>query len=145
MKTATAPSTAISIYLAGDYDDARRACRAFCEEGLCVTVERCAFIYTRGEEAGVKVGLVNYPRFPNTPEALSTTARRLAEHLLTALFQWSVLIVGPAETVWLTSREAGAEEELAELRRIVDQKREAARRSSKRRHAARRAIKDFRP
>ena len=58
-----------------------------------------------GEEAGVRVGLINYPRFPTTFEALQQTAFDLANMLKSRLCQHSYSIVGPAETNWHSDRE----------------------------------------
>lgn len=63
MRRVSAPSCPVSIFIAGDFDEARDLCRAFCdEEGLCVTVTPTTYVYTGGEEDGVIVGLINYPR-----------------------------------------------------------------------------------
>lgn len=93
------------IFIAGDYADARRTCRKFCEQGLCVTVEHAAFIYTGGEEAGVKVGLTNYPRFPTLPDQLAEKALSLAEQLRIDLNQWSFMVRCADKTYWHTARE----------------------------------------
>lgn len=95
------PTYTIDIFIAGDAADARRICRERCMSlGLCVTVTPTEFIYTGGQESGVRVGLVNYPRFPSTPEKLWETATWLAEALRIGLHQWSYLLVAPDRTVW---------------------------------------------
>lgn len=95
------------IFIAGDLAHAKQACREYCfDVGLCVTVEPVDFIYTGGEESGVRVGLINYPRFPTTEEALRERAQQLAEMLMYHLFQHSYSIVGQRETEWFTRREA---------------------------------------
>lgn len=105
VKTVRVPTVAITVYVAGDYQAARESLRRECfEEGLCVTVTPTTFIYTAGAEEGVVVGLVNYPRFPTTPEALGDRAAKVAARLMTDLCQWSALIVTPTETVWLNAR-----------------------------------------
>lgn len=94
-----------TIWIAGDYDDARRAVKGFCmAEGFCATVTRTTFIYTGGEEQGVSIGCLNYPRFPTTPEALDAQVWRLAEAVLHALNQHSVLVCSDRATRWLTRR-----------------------------------------
>lgn len=99
------PSCSVTVYVAGDHQTARESLRRQClEEGLCVTVTPTTFVYTAGVEEGVAVGLVNYPRFPATPAAISDRARRVALRLMDDLCQWSALVVGPAETLWLTRR-----------------------------------------
>ena len=92
----------ISIYIAGELLDIRRACRKFCETGLCVTVTPTEFIYTGGSQSGACVGLINYPRFPSNPEALTGTALKLAETLIRECFQDSCSVETPIETFYLS-------------------------------------------
>lgn len=107
MITKTEPTYVIRLYLSGPIEVAKQAIRSEClREGLCVTVEPTTFIYTGGEEAGYVVGLLNYPRFPTTPEALRARACELMQTLLLATHQHSALMVTPESTVWLTRREA---------------------------------------
>ena len=103
----TARTFTAQIYIAGDLADAKRICRDFCNEvGLCVTVEPLDFIYTGGAEAGVRVGLINYPRFPvATANEIVEKATALAECLRDGLFQHSFSIVTPTETIWDTRRQ----------------------------------------
>ncbi len=72
--------------------------------GLCVTVEPIEFIYTGGAEAGVRVGLINYPRFPAEVAEIMAKAEALALLLIERLFQHSASVVGPELTVWLSRR-----------------------------------------
>jgi ferredoxin len=105
MKTETCPSYAIRLYLSGPIEVAKQTLRAEClREGLCVTIEPTIFIYTGGEEAGYVVGLVNYPRFPTTTEALRARAQVLMAALLDATHQHSALMVTPNDSVWITKR-----------------------------------------
>lgn len=105
----SAPTIAVDIFIAGDLAHAKQICRAYCfEAGLCVTVTPTDFIYTGGEEAGVHIGLTNYPRFPSTPEQLREKAEELANSLLTWLYQHSVLIRYRDETIWITRRPENA-------------------------------------
>jgi hypothetical protein len=95
----------VDIFIAGEIADARRICREFCKaRGLCVTVVECDFIYTGGAEKGVCVGAINYPRFPATPEAVWSKACDLAEELRVGLCQWSVCLVAPDKTLYLSER-----------------------------------------
>lgn len=101
----SAPTIRFDIFIAGDITQAKQVCREFCFEiGLCVTVEPLDYIYTGGEEAGVRVGLINYPRFPATEHELSGKATALADRLMRRLCQHSYSIVGPKETVWFSRR-----------------------------------------
>ena len=107
MTTKTADTYWVRLYLSGPIEVAKQVCREEClREGLCVTIEPTTFIYTGGEEAGFVVGLVNYPRFPTIPEALIVRARDLAIKLLDRTCQYSVLIMTPERTDWVTKREA---------------------------------------
>jgi len=104
----TAETIQVTIFIAGDFNDAKRVCRKFCAEGLCVTVEPLTFVYTGGAEDGVRVGLINYPRFPATAAALIATAERLGDALREGLCQSSYSIVGPSGTIFKSWREADA-------------------------------------
>ena len=106
MKYHTEPTHQIRIYLSGPIEIAKQVIREHVlAHPLCVTLEPTTFIYTGGEEQGYVVGLLNYPRFPSTPDHINTRARTLAELLLERTFQHSALIVTPSETTWITTRE----------------------------------------
>jgi hypothetical protein len=99
------PSYPVSIFMAGSFDDAQAVCRAYCDEsGFCVTVTPANYIYTRGEEAGFIVGLINYPRFARTPQAIWKRAEELAAMLCANLSQQSYTIQAPDRTVWFSNR-----------------------------------------
>ena len=104
MKAKHSPTIRVDVFVAGSFGDAVRVCQEFCMEGLCVTVEATTFVYTGGVEDGVRVGLLNYPRFPTTHEELKHTAMRLARLLVERLFQHSALVVCEQETVWISRR-----------------------------------------
>jgi hypothetical protein len=107
MRIATEPTYTVTLYIAGELADARRSLRRQClEEGLCVTVMPTTFVYTAGAEEGVVVGLVNYPRFPTTPEKLLARAEKVALQLMEDLCQYSALLVAPDVTKWMTRRPA---------------------------------------
>lgn len=93
------------IYMSGPIDIAKHVIRAECmKEGLCVTIDPTTFLYTGGEEQGFVVGLLNYPRFPATANAIDERARKLAETLLDELHQHSTLVTSPLGTTWITKR-----------------------------------------
>jgi len=97
----SSPTIRVDIFVAGDIGQAKQFCREFCAlMGLCVTVEPVDYIYTGGEEAGVRVGLINYPKFPATEDEMMMKARQLAEGLRHRLCQRSYSVVGPHETIW---------------------------------------------
>ena len=111
--TATVPTIKFDIFMAGDIDHARRVCREYCfHQGLCVTIEPVDYIYTGGEEAGFRVGLINYPRFPSTEAEILEKATTLAYRLMCHLCQHSYSIVGPRETVWFSRRPENSPEHI---------------------------------
>jgi hypothetical protein len=97
----------VSIFIAGDYAEARMVCQNHCDQvGLCVTVTPTTYVYTGGEEAGVIVGLINYPRFPKRPEDIWYRAEALAIHLMHELKQESFTLQAPNKTVWFNNRDS---------------------------------------
>lgn len=107
MKQVAVDTFTLDIYMAGDMPAAEAVCREYCDEiGLCVTLTPTLYIYTGGREQGFKVGLINYPRFPTTPDELWGKAAALADMLRERLAQDSYSIVSPNKTVWRSWREA---------------------------------------
>ena len=99
------PTWRVRIYITGPIEVAKQVCRSEClEDGLCVTVEPVSFIYTGAGEDGVRVGLINEPKYPCNPSEITDRARKLAVRMLEAMFQHSVLIQTPEETEWITKR-----------------------------------------
>lgn len=101
----TSETYTVKIYISGSIQVIEQVCREEClSVGLCVTVEPTKFIYTGGEENGAVIGLINYPRFPKDPIEIKRTSINLANRLLLATFQHSVLIMTPEKTEWITNR-----------------------------------------
>jgi hypothetical protein len=103
--TKPALTSTYRIWIAGDYQDAIRLTKEFCEEGACFSVAPVDYVYTGGMESGVCVTRINYPRFPASSEQIREQVGRLAEHLRLGLFQDSYTIEGPETTEWVTRRE----------------------------------------
>ncbi len=98
---------AATIFIAGDHEKALRARQVHCDQvGLCVTVEPTTYVYTGGAESGVRIGLINYPRFPSTALDIGRRAKAFALILLDALEQESVSVVATDGTTWLSRRSA---------------------------------------
>jgi len=98
----------ITLFIAGDLAAARAVVRGYCyEHGACFTITPTEFVYTGGEETGVAIGLVNYPRFPCEPHELWSRAEALGRLLLPALNQRTCLLVGANETRWLVHEPPG--------------------------------------
>ena len=106
METKQEKSFFANIYLAGDVNIIKQACRQFCLEiGFCVTITETLFIYTGGEEFGVQIGCINYPRFPKTNDEVLKRAKELAEKCRTAACQQSYLIMTPEITIYDSNRD----------------------------------------
>jgi hypothetical protein len=106
MRCETVSTFWVKIYLSGPIEVAKQIIRRVClQEGLCVTIEPTTYIYTGGEEIGYVVGLLNYPRFPTSNEALSHRAEELADELMQGTYHHSVLIVNPSKSYWFSRRE----------------------------------------
>lgn len=103
MTDAACQTIRYDIFMAGDIAAAKQVCRRYCwDRGFCVTVEPVDFIYTGGEEAGFRVGLINYPRFPSDAVSLETHADRLGAELAAQPCQHSYSIIGPEQTRWIS-------------------------------------------
>lgn len=84
--------------MAGDVSAAKQACREYCMGGLCVNFVETDYIYLGGEQTGFYVELINYPRFPSTPEDLWSRAKELSELLMNRCCQKSYTIMTPDVT-----------------------------------------------
>lgn len=74
----------------------------YCDEvGLAVTFKFTAFIYTKGWEWGVAVGLINYPRFPKANDFVKAQAVEIAKRLMGLAKQERVTVVCTDETIML--------------------------------------------
>lgn len=105
MKRVEVESYPVSIFMAGSWLDAEPICREHCDAvGLCVTVTDTFYTYTGGQERGIIVGLINYPRFPKEPRAIWWKAEQLAAFLCQRLGQQSYTIQAPDKTVWFSNR-----------------------------------------
>lgn len=94
-----------NIWIAGDIDVAKQVCRKYVfQHPLCVTVTPTSFIYTGGQEEGVIVRMIHYPRFPQDRGKLVATSMQLATELCEQLCQWSYSIEWPDETTWFSRR-----------------------------------------
>jgi hypothetical protein len=100
-----ANSFPVNIFIAGDYDKAVISVREYCEAiGYCVTVTKTIYVYTGGEEEGVIIGLINYPRFPTGPNEILDHALALGQKLLVDLDQETFSIQNHRNTAWYSRR-----------------------------------------
>ena len=66
--------------------------QTICNEGFCVSVIPCSYIYKDGREEGAKVTLINYPRFPSEPDVMKEKALDIATELKNHFKQYRVSI-----------------------------------------------------
>ena len=86
--------------------------RCICDDWVnnvkaCVTITPTEFRYVNGNELGVIVGFIQYPRFPNTEEEIRGRALNLAEILMYELEQYRVTVTTPTESIMLENEPKG--------------------------------------
>lgn len=102
----------ITIHIAGKYHVAQKILQKYCDEvGYCVTLRTVQYIYKDGNDHGLSVGLINYPRFPSDPITLTNKAIEIAELLRVGLKQESYSVETPVETIWYSYRKGDATDE----------------------------------
>lgn len=96
----------VNIFLSGSIDVIKQTCRKYClDVGLCVTVTPTLFIYTGGEEFGVCIGLLNYPRFPKDKKQILIQAIELGRLCRDSACQHSFLVVDNEKTRFYSLRD----------------------------------------
>ena len=103
--TRTAASYQVSVFITGDLAKATEICQTFCDRGLCVTVDQTNYVFTGGQEMGVRVGLINYARFPKEEEEIWATAVELGFALKEGLEQGSFTVQDPYESTFYSTRD----------------------------------------
>lgn len=93
MKTTKAPTHVIKIYIAGDGNLARQVLQEYVMCGACVSISKEEYVYTMGNETGIVVNLINYPRFPKSEDKLLEQAKELAKLLIEKMYQGSCTVV----------------------------------------------------
>lgn len=93
------------IYIAGSSEMAKHYCAEYCMLGLCVSVSDCEYVYTGGQEKGVKITLINYARFPTTQSDITGKAKNLGEFLCRKLHQSSFSVVSPCGSFFISRRD----------------------------------------
>jgi len=91
--TKTAKTHVIKIHIAGDMMLARTVLQEYVMRGACVSMAAEEYVYTMGNESGMVITLINYPRFPKTEVELLDQALDLAELLIVKLYQGSCAVV----------------------------------------------------
>ena len=87
-------------------EQARIICQRFCDlAGGCVTVTDTEFIYTKGNEPGLIIGFIHYPRFPKGKDVIESQSKQLAQELMVLCDQNRVSIMYPDKTIMLENTE----------------------------------------
>lgn len=103
---AESTSYSVDIFIAGNRQSATEAMREFCLRGECVTISDADYVYTGGMEEGVRIGLINYARFPRGHETLWQIGIDMGRFLIERLHQQSCSVVAPDRSAFLSRRPA---------------------------------------
>lgn len=95
----------VKIFIAGPINEAEQILRRETFKGLCVNIFPNKYIYRGGEERGYVVELINYPRFPSTPEEIYSLSLDIAEKLMVETYQGSFTIMSPDKTTFVSRRD----------------------------------------
>jgi hypothetical protein len=83
-------------------EKAMSICQKFVDGiGECVSFTPTQYIYTNGNEKGLIIEFIQYPRFPRSEEEILSRALTLAEMLMKELSQYKVTVVTPDNTYML--------------------------------------------
>jgi hypothetical protein len=93
------------IFIAGPILIAEQSLRELTFEGLCVNVYVNKYIYKGGEETGYVVELINYPRFPCTPDDIRKKAFDIGNKLMIDTYQSSFTVMYPDTTEFYSRRD----------------------------------------
>jgi hypothetical protein len=105
MKRVEVLSYPVSIFLAGDHAKAIVAMEHYVQQHpFCVTITPTSYVHTSGTDAGIIIGLINYPRFPAEPRTIWWEAQKIGAYLREELGQQSYTIQAPDKTVWFSHR-----------------------------------------
>ena len=89
------------LYVAGNYNTVEMACReAAFPSGMCVTIEDVKYIFGGGSEDGCRIGIIQYPPFPEEKEVLIDKLVNLGKDIIEKNFQFSFTIVTPTTTTF---------------------------------------------
>lgn len=81
-------------------------CRKYVnEKKYCLTVTETKFLYFKGEEHGIAIGLINYPRFPINKKKILKHAFNIGEMLLKELKQYRISITTPDKTYMIENKD----------------------------------------
>lgn len=83
-------------------DDVRKICDEFVNEVKdCITITPTEFRYVKGNENGVIIGYIQYPRFPRSEHDIKCRALMLGYKLMHELRQYRVTVTTPYKSYML--------------------------------------------
>ncbi len=86
-------------------EEVNAICQKFVDEvGECVSVTPTEFIYTKGNENGVVIGFIQYPRFPRKKKQIKKRAIQLGTMLIFELNQYKVTVTTPSKSYMLENK-----------------------------------------
>jgi hypothetical protein len=84
------------------YDEVKNILQEYCNNNpLCVTLKQIEYIYKDGNEIGFEIGLINYPRFPDSFDNITKKAIEIGKILMKKFNQYKVSVVCNNETYML--------------------------------------------
>jgi len=87
-------------------DDVRIICDEFVNKIKdCVTISPTEYRYVNGNEPGVIVGYISYPRFPRSRKEIRKRALELAKRLMIQLNQYRVTVTTPYKSYMLENND----------------------------------------
>lgn len=97
MKSYSGDSYWVKIYIAGPLHEIEQICRKYVLTGNCVNIKENKYIYTHGEETGVEIELINYPKYPQGPIQIWNDARNLAHIIMEEICAGSYTVMDRKE------------------------------------------------
>lgn len=93
-------------------DEVRLFCQNHCDVfQVGLNIQQVEFFYVGGNEPGVSIEFIQYPRFPRHPEEIREMAIELAEILITIFRQQRCTIVCTDKTILIERGQNGTESE----------------------------------
>ncbi len=90
--------------MVGSISKTREVCQKYCDDiSYCVSIVPVHFVYSKGNEEGAKITLINYLRFPVQDTQIIIHAKNLAKKLMVTFNQMRVSIVTSTGTIMLSS------------------------------------------
>jgi hypothetical protein len=87
-------------------EEAKDIVQKYCDDkSYCVTITPTTFVYKKGREDGCVIGLINYPRFPESIHNILKRAEILAEIFLKEFNQFKISVVSPVHTFMIEKDE----------------------------------------